>query len=208
MSLSIAIVGINCTIAQVYKIQDTTLNVFTINDTLKYFEFYTPEYPHSNVGCGIISRSEQNVFVLKYADASNYNKFKMVFKGNSVGIIRTLEHGYIPYSLERNANKLVITSDTLKQNVFHFYLNYPISYKAQYSSSIKVYEYPCFESMIKKMSFNKGSKIEEKWSVGLYNKHSPVKDKTWIAAVCEDKFLGWFLLSDIDKFFKEIDEKN
>jgi hypothetical protein len=69
-----------CANIQVYKIQDTTLSVFKINDTLKYFEFYTPECSHSNVGCGILSKIGQSVFELKYADVSNYYKFKIVFK--------------------------------------------------------------------------------------------------------------------------------
>jgi len=187
--------------AQVYKLQDTILSVFTINDTLKYFEFYTPEYPHGNVGCGIISKVDQNVFGLAYADASNYNKFKMDFRDKTVDIIRTSEHGFIPYSLERNANRFKIINDKPQQNVSHFYLNYPIFYKANKKVVMRVYEYPCSESKIKKIPFNKGAKIEQRWTVGLYNKHNYIKDKTWIAAVCDNKFIGWLLLSDVDASF-------
>ena len=196
----------NFTSAQVYKIQDTTLSIFKINDTLKYFEFYTPEYPHSNVGCGIILKVEQNVFGLKYADASNYNKLKMEFKDNSVDIIRTSEHGFIPYSLERNTNHLIITNDTPKQNVSHFYLNYPIFYKSKDRVLIKVYEYPTFASKYIRLSFKKGCKIEERWSVGLYNKYKSIKDKTWIAAVSGSKFIGWLLLSDVEASFDKVEK--
>ena len=56
------------------------------------------------------------------------------------------------------------------------------------------------------MSFNKGTKIEQKWNVGLYNKHKYVKGKTWIAAVCGNKFIGWLLLSDVEASFEKIEQ--
>ena len=43
--LILVITGLGFTIsslyAQTYKIEDTTLSIFKINDTLKYFEFYS-----------------------------------------------------------------------------------------------------------------------------------------------------------------------
>lgn len=70
---------------------------------------------------------------------------------------------------------------------------------------MRIYEYPAFESKTKKVSFNKGSKIEERWESGFYKKYyHPIKDKTWIAAVCGSKFIGWLLLSDVDSIFEKI----
>lgn len=89
------------------------------------------------------------------------------------------------------------------QNVSLFHLNSPIFYKAKNEALLKVYEYPAFESKTKQISFKKGNKIEEKW--GLYDKYKSVRDKTWIAAVCGSKFIGWLLLSDVEVSFEKIE---
>ena len=198
----------NCLNAQVYKIQDTTLSIFTINDTLKYFELDAPEYLHEYVGCGIISRQEGNIFQLEYPYGSSYNKFKIVFTDKTVGIIRTSEDGFIPYNLERNSNRFIITKATPQQKVSKFYPNYPIHYIAKNNLAIKVYEYPCFEAKITQVYFKKGSKIEEKWGVGHYIKFKPIKNKFWIASVYGKKFIGWLLLSDLEDNFTRVKEED
>ena len=68
-----------------------------------------------------------------------------------------------------------------------------------------MYRYPAFESETTEISFKKGHKIEQKWNVGLYIKYKSIKDKTWIAAVCGSKFIGWLLLSDVEAAFEKIE---
>ncbi|HTN37699.1 MAG TPA: hypothetical protein VL053_11535 [Arachidicoccus sp.] len=196
---------LNNSTGQVYTRADTTLAIFKINDSLKYFEFYTPSFPHSNVGTGILSKVEQNVYKLKYADASNYNKFILTFNGDSVNLLRTSNVGYIPYSLERNKNTLAIIKTIPEQKVPQFHLNHPIYYKVNKKITIKVYKYPCFESECQSISFKKGNLLEQKWGVGIYKKYKPIRNKSWIAVVCKDKFIGWLLLSDADAAFERIE---
>lgn len=50
------ILAANSLMAQTYKRDTSVLNIFTINDTLKYFEFYTPRYFHGNVETDFFSK--------------------------------------------------------------------------------------------------------------------------------------------------------
>lgn len=195
----------NYSMGQVYAREDTTLNIFNINDSLKYFEFYTPEFTPTNAGCGILSKLDKNVYILKYADEPNYDTFKIIFRPKGIEIIRTSNIGFIPYSLERNKEDLTLTRIIPKQKVSQFYENYRILYRAKKMSKIKVYEYPCDESESKLTPIKKGTILQRKWSVGTYNKFTPIKNKTWIAVVCKDKYIGWLLLSDADAAFERIE---
>ena len=192
--------------AQSYKNGDATLNIFTINDSLKYFEFYTPEFPHGDVECGILLRAAPNTYSLKYADESNYKPFNLICQGDSFSVLSTSKKGYLPYHLK---GLFVVVSDSVQQSVSSFYLNYPVFHKAKKKAIIKFYEYPSLEADSKSVSFKKGNTIEEKWSVGVYpsfTDYHPIKTKTWIAAVCGGKFIGWFLLSDVEAFFEKIEQ--
>ena len=195
---------INSLKAQTYKRGDTTLSVFAINDTLKYFEFYTPEYPHGDVEVGILSKKDKDTYTLKYVEGANYAPFDLLFQGDSVFAIKLSEKGYMAFVLEKGSFLKVNASPS--QAISQFHLNYPIFYKAKNKVELKVYEYPAFESKTKKMLFNKGSKIEQKWGVGLYNKHKSIKDKTWIAAVRGSKFIGWLLLSEVGASFEKTEQ--
>jgi hypothetical protein len=188
---------------QTYRRDTSTLNIFAINDTLKYFEFYTPGYFHGNVETGFVVKREGNEYSFQ-SNGSSYTPFEMLFHTDSIRIKALSSDGYIAHSL--NGKSFAKFSDSTSQIVSQFHLNHPIFYKAKSNLKIKVYTYPAFESESTQIFFKKGHEIEEKWSVGLYNKYKPIKDKTWIAAVCVSKFIGWFLLSDVEASFEKIEQ--
>lgn len=196
------ILTVNALLAQTYKKGTSILNIFTINDTLKYFEFYTPGYFHGNVETGFLVKENEMTYSLQ-ANGSSYAPIELLFKENSVNVKKRSTDGYIAYSL--NGKSFLKINDSTDQIVSQFHLNYPIFYKAKNSHSINVYEYPCFESKTKQISLKKGCKIEEKWESGFYKKYyHPIKDKTWIAAVCGNRFIGWLLLSDVENSFEKM----
>lgn len=193
---------LNSLIAQTYKMDTSTLNIFTINDTLKYFEFYTPGYFHGNVEIGFLVKKDKNTYNLQANESSNA-PFELLFGVNAVSVKRLSTDGYIAYSLNKKSFSKI--SDSTGQIVSQFHLNHPIFYKAKNKVELNVYEYPCFESKNKKLHFNSSSKIEEKWELGYFKKYYyPIKEKTWIAAVCGNKFIGWLLLSDVEAAFEKI----
>ena len=51
-------------IGQTYRRDTSTLNIFTINDTLKYFEFYTPGYFHGNVETGFVVKGDKKTHIV------------------------------------------------------------------------------------------------------------------------------------------------
>jgi hypothetical protein len=196
------VLACNFSTAQTYQRGDTTLNIFTINDSLKYFEFYTPEFLHENVEVGILVKNNATTYSLRYVDGSSFTPFELLFQGNLVSAKKLSTEGYMAYCVTEKPFPKI--SDSTNQIVSHFHLNYPIFYKARNKIEMKVYEYPAFEAKIQSISFKKGNKIEEKWKSGLYKKYKPIKDKTWMAAVCGSKFIGWLLLSDVDSVFEKI----
>jgi hypothetical protein len=192
----------NVLTAQTYKKGNTTLAIFTINDSLKYFEFYTQEFIHENAQIGILLKSSEDKYSLQYTNGPFFSEFNMLFKDSTLRVLDIKKEGWIAFDLK---NIFFLHDNQPEKNVLKFHLNSPIFYKTKNKMTLKVYEYPCFESKTTQFSFDKGIKIEEKWSVGLYNKYKPIKDKTWIAAVCGSRFLGWLLLSDVDASFEKIE---
>lgn len=147
----------------------------------------------------------ENTYGLQ-ANGSSATPFELLFQGSSLGVKKLSAEGYIAYGLlkEKPFPKI---SDSTNQIVSQFHVNYPIFYKAKNKVSIKVYEYPAFEAKTNKVFFRRGNKIEEKWESGFYKKsYHPIKDKTWIAAVCGSKFIGWLLLSDVEADFVKVKE--
>ncbi|QES88166.1 hypothetical protein [Rhizosphaericola mali] len=191
----------NFSIAQAYQRGDTTLNIFIINDTLKYFEFYSSGFLHENVEVGLLSRKNDTTYSLKYTNEGNFTPFEIFFQENSVSVKKLSSKGYMAYII--NEKPFPKIKDSTSQIVSQFHLNYPIFYKNLNKAFIKVYEYPCFESKTKTILFRKGSEIEEKWKYGLRRRYGPIKNVTWIAADFGGKFIGWLLLSDVKQKFKK-----
>ena len=73
---------ISFSVAQTYQRGDTTLNFFAINDTLKYFEFYTPGFSHTKVEVGILVKDNDTTYRLKYTNDLEYTPFNVFFQGN------------------------------------------------------------------------------------------------------------------------------
>ena len=118
-------------------------------------------------------------------------------------ILRLEKKGWVANDLR---GKFFLYNNQPLKVVSQFHLNNPVFYKAKNIKTIKVYEFPCFESLSQSLDFKKGNVIEEKWGVGLYDKYKPIKDKSWIAAVCGNKFIGWLLLSDVEANFEKRDD--
>ena len=205
--LILVITGLGFTIsslyAQTYKIEDTTLSIFKINDTLKYFEFYSPGFAHEDVEIGILFKVSESLYKIKYTNGPFFSSFNIQFEDSAVRITNIEKIGWIATPLR---GVFYLKNSQAHKAVSQFHLNFPTFYKAKNADSILVYEYPCFESKTKLITFKKGSKIEEKWGVGIYNKYKPIITKTWIAVVCGNKFIGWLLLSDVEANFEKQDE--
>ena len=183
------------------------LRLFTINDTLKYFEFYTPYLMNDDIECGILSKVFDDVYRLKYASGNNFVKFDLLIKDTTLKVTYLGGRGGKAYSLD---GTFILRDSIAKQNAHTFPLNYREFYKAIKDVTLKTYEYPNCNAKFKLVHFKQGDKIEQRWGVGVYpdNKSiDPIENKSWRVCIYNDAKHDWFLLADIYNFFELVRNK-
>ncbi|SEA38214.1 hypothetical protein SAMN05192529_11619 [Arachidicoccus rhizosphaerae] len=156
-TLLILLLACGFSAAQTYQKEDATLNIFTINDTLKYFEFYTPEFLHTNVEVGILSKSSINTYDLKYTDGPFFSTFELLFKDSNLRVLNIENEGWIALDLKGS----FFLRGNQPQQISHFNLNHSIFYSAKKKDLIKAYEFPCLKQNPSKFLLIREAKLKK-----------------------------------------------
>lgn len=186
---------------------ESNLNLFSINDSTKYFEFFTSEMIHGDLECGILSKVSDSLYKIKYADGANFKPFNLVIKSKSVEIVNMESNGFKANNLK---GIFYLHDSFVKQNAYTFPLNYKVFIKAKKNIKIKAYEFPNSNSKFKMIFIKQGEIIEKKWTVGSYpniKSIDPIENEAWSICVYNGTKHDWILLSDIYNLFDIVRNK-